>query len=190
MHVIWFNISWMSYNLFLAVIPVIAALLLLKSNNVFFKIFLGVIWLILLPNSIYLITDIIHLPEDLQKNPTTFIQFLLILQYVLLFALGIATYIFALHPFERLLKRKKIQPHFWLYIINFLVGFGIVLGRINRLNSWDIITQYQKVFMSSADIFTTPLLFLYAIIFGIVANIFYFSCKKFIIKEVKELEKM
>ncbi len=190
MDIILFNLSWMSFNIFLAVIPIVAALLMLKTRNIIVQFFLGFIWLIFLPNSIYMITDIIHIFDTNQQTTDPFVQVIIFIQYVLIFVLGIVTFVFSLHPFEKLLRRKKINPTLWLYGVNFLVGFGVVLGRIQRLNSWDVFTNFPQVVANTFSVVTTPSLFGLALLFGLLANIFYFSCKKFLLKEAFDLEKI
>ena len=59
-----------------------------------------------------------------------------------------------------------------------MVGFGIVLGRIQRLNSWEIFTETERVITDSLQITTSSKLVMYAIFFGLLGNLVYFIFRK------------
>src|SRR3989304_10472592 len=143
------NIPWMVFNVFLAVVPIGFGYLMLKKKNLMIKLFASFIWFFFLPNTIYLTTDIIHFPEDAARTSGIFLAINLLL-YIALIVLGVVTYIIAVDPFERLLfkdktKKQRGQNLHLIYILNFFVGFGVVLGRIHGLNSWDIVINTQQV---------------------------------------------
>lgn len=171
-----FNLDWMSFNLSLAIIPVILAWSAYLIKNKILKTILLIIWLTFIPNAIYIITDVLHLIEQTQNiSPLTLI--LLHIQYLIFITLGLLTHILSLYPIEKMLKNQTL-----LIAINFLIGFGIVLGRIHRLNSWDLILDLQKVFNAAQDTLSSPEMILLALLFGLFSNLIYFLFKEKTIK--------
>jgi uncharacterized membrane protein len=99
---------------------------------------------------------------------------------------GLLTFIVALYPFERLLRKGKNNRKSWhagiIIGLNFLVGLGIVLGRVHRLNSWDFVVEIDTVISSIIETLTTPHLLLLVLLFGIFSNFTYFLFKDQIAK--------
>ena len=149
-----FNFSWMSFNMALALISVILAWSAYYIKNKQLKIFLLIIWLMFIPNTIYIVTDILHLLQQ-ASNISIFSRIILYLQYFIFLSIGLLTYILSLYPIEKILKKhykkQKENINILLITINFLIGFGIVLGRVHRLNSWDLILELQKVFNAAKE---------------------------------------
>src|SRR6266536_1969349 len=137
------NISWMGWNVFLALIPPIFGWLLLKTRQKVFKVTFALIWFFFLPNTLYLITDLPHIIWQWQRMHHAG-QLVLALQYITLV----------------------------------LIGVGIVLGRVQRVNSWDIVVDIPKVIGASLNIFSSLELILFVLFFGVFANVYYFVCRK------------
>src|SRR5207248_1183184 len=115
----------------------------------------GLLWLLFLPNTIYIFTDLEHLIDQWPLlHP--FFRIPLLLQYIFFELVGIVTFVIALIPFEKiilplkLLKKRKIPV---LIIFNFLIAFGMVLGRVERINSWEVFTSPLKVTISAIHVF-------------------------------------
>src|SRR6266699_6530875 len=93
------------------------------------------------------------------------------------------TFLLALYPVEKALvrsswlKKKSLVPLFIL-LTNFFIGVGIVLGRVQRINSWDIVVDIPKVIAASLSIFNSLELILFVLFFGVFANVYYFVCRK------------
>src|SRR3990167_10856974 len=105
-----------------------------KANSTFAKLWTGFLWLIFLPNTIYILTCLSHLFEDWPKGGNLF-KLILIFQYALFAIFGIITFVISTYFFQRLLegKRKKgikTTTIIAICILNFIVGFGVVLGVI------------------------------------------------------------
>lgn len=182
MQVLLSNIPWMVFNVFLAVVPIGFGYLALKKKNLIIKLFSGFIWFFFLPNTIYLTSDIIHFLEDAQKISGAFLVIDLLL-YIILIILGVITYVMAIDPFERLLfkdktKKQREQNLPSIYILNFFVGFGVVLGRVHRLNSWDIVINTEQViFYTLETLRSIPLMFL-VFAFMLLSQIVYMRFRK------------
>lgn len=180
------NLSWMSFNLSLAVIPVFLGWFMLDAKKKWTKIVLGFFWLIFLPNSIYLFSDIIHFFQQ-WDTATIFWKGVLVVEYTILILAGLLTYIYSMYPFEKMIAtakklRKKTIITILLIDLNFLIGFGIVLGRIQRINSWDIITNFTSVVHATLDIFSSLEQVTFIILLGLFANFLYFLASQPIIK--------
>ncbi len=180
------NFSWMIYNSLLALIPVFLGWLVYSIKHPKLKILLFIAWLAFIPNTIYVFTDILHLIKDIR-----YVNFLgaviILLQYSALFLAGFATYIMALYPIEKTLKKiykksKKNNVTQLIIGINFLIGFGIVLGRVYRLNSWDIVFNTASVNHALRHLTMSPEMIILAILFGLFANFLYFLFKDKIVK--------
>jgi uncharacterized membrane protein len=67
--------------------------------------------------------------------------------------------------------------------MNSLIGYGMVLGRVLRVNSWQVITAPSEVLRATVEVFTSFNLILLTILFALFVNFFYFlfrgSVKKF-----------
>lgn len=194
------NLSWMLYNLSLAVIPVFLGWWTLLVRNKLLKAIFFALWLVFVPNTIYVFTDIIHIIKDAAKVDGFFEIFVISTQYVGLIIAGFITYILALYPIDRLIRKsvsknkKVIYKHNGLatsviIVLNTLIGIGIVLGRVYRLNSWDVVVEVEKVIVSTVSLLNSPSMIALSLLFGITANFVYFVFKKqvinFIIKDKK-----
>ncbi len=104
-----------------------------------------------LPNAPYVLTDIIHLIEDIRRGYSVWIISLaLIPQYLLFMLIGFEAYVLSLIYLGEYLKRhgwrKYILPA--ELILHALSAIGIYLGRFERFNSWHILTQPDQLVMS------------------------------------------
>ena len=179
MPILLYNLTWMIFNCLLAVIPILFGYFFLATNNIFYKLLSGFLWLIFLPNTIYIFTDLIHIFEQWDKV-ASYDRPLLLLQYILLEAIGLSSFIMAMKPFEKFINGLKLKKNnrVWIVILfNFLIAFGMVLGRVQRVNSWDIFLSYEKVSTSIVQAVTTPQYVGLIVLFGLFCNFFYFLFK-------------
>lgn len=184
MQLLVFNFFWMTFNVILALIAVMLGQIGLKTKNKLFKSLVFIAWLVFLPNTIYLFTDLINLIH--QWGKLNFYQtIVLIFQYLVLQIFGFVTFILALYPFEkslRLLKINKQKIDLYLIALNLLVAFGITLGRVERINSWDVLEHPLKVLFASIHILSSFDLLGLTILFAAFSNISYFLLRKPVLK--------
>ena len=146
--------------------------------------------MLFLPNSPYLLTDLVHTGTRYEEG--YWFNLFLILAFaftgLLLFMLSInhiqEKVLFNLKPF---LKRSV------LYFIFFLCGYGLYLGRLLRFNSWDIFTNPFDLFNAILKSIFDPLCMKET--FGVsclFALFLYFGYKAFIciasLKKIKQNE--
>lgn len=175
----------MTLNIFLALIAVVLGTVAYRVNNKIVKFLLGVLWLLFLPNTIYLFTDLINLIK--QWGHTDFFQRLvLIFQYSVLQAFGFVTFILGLYPFEKYLRTSHIvkvaKIDTVIIVLNFVVAFGITLGRVERINSWDVFQNPIKVINSSLHILSSFELLGFTILFAVFSSISYLLLRKPIVR--------
>lgn len=176
MDTIQYNNSWMLFNAMLAVLPVLFGYFLLLARARSLKIVLGVLWLVFLPNTIYIYTDLMHL---IHQWPTVSLaeKPIIVLQHIMLQVVGIITFILAYRPLEIWLasvsksEKQKIRA---ILLFNLIITFGIVLGRIERVNSWEVISDPVNVILSSVTVLTTFSTLGLLVLLWIVTNCIYF----------------
>jgi len=176
MPVINYNVSWMIYNSFLALLAVGFGYFIFEVENKILRIFFGLVWFLFLPNTIYIFTDLMHLIEQWGYTQGS-VRLLLVLQYTIFELVGIVTFLLAFFPFENIVSRirgfKKNKTVLYI-IFNFIIAFGMVLGRVERINSWDIFTNPHIVLVSGLHVFTSINLIGLTVLFGLICNFIYF----------------
>lgn len=140
------NLERIVWNLFLAFIPLGLSFWLFRrgrSRSIIW--WLGIIvFLAFLPNAPYILTDIVHLIEDVRDVNSVWVVTLIVFPLHLLFILsGFEAYVLSLINLGYYLQRiglSKLIVGAELFI-HALCSFGIYLGRFPRFNSWDLITR-------------------------------------------------
>jgi uncharacterized membrane protein len=145
------------WNLFLAVVPLFASALLRKAaaRNApdAVQLLLLVLWLLFLPNAPYILTDLVHLTPDGSR------LYWYDLGMVLSCAgTGLLLGYLSLFDVHELFERRFGQRFGWSAAVVALLasGYGVYLGRVQRWNSWDLVTNPQSLFMSILDTVINP----------------------------------
>lgn len=166
----------MTYNLYLAILPVIFAWFLFRMPNKVFTIVVGLLWFLYLPNTVYVFTDLIHLINQWPLVDTIG-KMILILQYTLLEVIGLTCFLIAFYPVEKIFQKYGLQgKQFLLSLIgmHFLMGFAMVIGRFERVNSWDVFLNPGFLISSSLNVLFSAEMLAYIVFFGLFSNFFYF----------------
>jgi uncharacterized membrane protein len=140
---IWLTGRWrglfLVWNLFLAWLPLGFAVLAARPESPrWTRWFWSGLWLIFLPNSPYIFTDLIHV------EPRHDTQYWIQLGLVLLFALnGLIVGFLSLHRMQGLVNRHFGPWVGWGLVVltSGLGAIGVAIGRFLRRNSWDILVQ-------------------------------------------------
>ncbi|HTD67715.1 MAG TPA: DUF1361 domain-containing protein [Candidatus Limnocylindria bacterium] len=134
---------YLVWNLFLAWVPLLLALrveALHESNTIRGWRFwiTAAAWLLFFPNAPYIFTDLSHLTLATKSRWWTD------LVVILLFAvIGLVLAFISLHRLHAVVSRRHGGPAGWAFVFGaaFLSGFGVYLGRFERWNSWDVVTN-------------------------------------------------
>jgi uncharacterized membrane protein len=150
-----FSLDW---NLFLSWIPLLIAFLTNSLTKRFGKIpvpviLLSILWLAFFPNAPYMITDLAHLTVDYERDLTWHDTIMLFIYAEVALFNGLVS-LYWIHQAWRLVF-KRVFSTFFLLISLPLAGFGVYLGRVKRMNSWDIIhdpeNMVKELFRSLMD---------------------------------------
>ena len=171
-----FNVFMMGWNVFLSVVPIILAQVLLKAKSKILQIVLLPLWLVFLPNTLYMITDVIHIFNPRFSQMTTPFQILGIGLYLLIFFLAVYTFVLSikpiLHKYHAFLDGLHSQSKYLLFsFFSLLIGFAISMGRFQRTNTWYLFTQPVRVFRDVIDSLTDPIVLLTALFYAMGAYI-------------------
>jgi uncharacterized membrane protein len=121
-------------------------------------ILLGLLWLVLYPNAAYLVTDYVHVFANPKYDSMPFgnVYLWYDLVFFFLYALcGLLLGYLSLR-YVHLAILNKLPPSLcWLFVggVSYLAAFGVYIGRIKRLNSWDVFNLRGLVEQIS-DLFT------------------------------------
>lgn len=139
------------WNLFLAWLPLLVSVLALlftriaRGRNLAIGLtVLGVSWLLLYPNAPYLTTDFIHLVSNpnYEDHLVETLRFWYDLVLFFLFSWsGLLLGYISMRHFHSIVSHYVHSWFGWIFvvIVSFLGGFGVYLGRVTRLNSWDVL---------------------------------------------------
>ena len=145
------NMRWMTWNLFLAFIPLVLSVWLFrrikKSRSWVWWLGFAVFYAFL-PNAPYLLTDVIHLIDDIRTIQSVWmITLVLIPVYLVVILAGFEAYVISVINMGHYLHR--IGKSQWILgmelITHALSAIGDYWGRFLRFNSWDFVTQPDAV---------------------------------------------
>jgi uncharacterized membrane protein len=131
------NARWMGWNLVLALVPLALAVLLFRGRRQRTPLWwLGTAaFVAFLPNAPYVMTDVIHLFTDVRTVESDAVLSLAVLpQYVLFIGVGVASYTACL---------LLVGTH--QLLLHGVCAIGIYIGRVARLNSWDLLLRPGRV---------------------------------------------
>jgi len=137
-----FTFIGLAWNLFLAWLPYLMSSLIqyqqsVKTNK--WKLAAGsFVWLLFIPNSFYILTDLFHLGEH--GGVPLWFDLALIISFAWN---GLLLGILSVRQMERVMQRFIPGKHelLFIYPIMWLNALGVYIGRYLRFNSWDIITN-------------------------------------------------
>jgi uncharacterized membrane protein len=166
----------MLWNLYLAAIPTALALVLFRRpmrTGPGWWLTFGA-WLLFLPNAPYVLTDVVHMFHDLRVAHSSARVGAVVVMYALFAAAGLASYVVSMQLFRRFLHRvapRRIVAAV-LLTVHGLCVVAMGLGRIVRLNSWDVVLAPRSVLASVMHVphpFTVVLLAMMFVVVGVSA---------------------
>jgi len=183
---------WVLYNVFLALVPVALAYFfswLAGAKFPFRKpamVIVGLVWIVFVPNTCYLITEWRHFLETLGYTnlPSTWqwdmdsriLLMGLTLFYVCYSGAGVFAFALSVRPMVRLLKNWELRPWLWGIPFFILVSMGVYLGLIHRFNSWNILDQFGTIWATVLELGHRPELFSFIVLFaGVLWLVYLFA---------------
>jgi uncharacterized membrane protein len=151
--------DYLLWNLFLAWLPLLITICLLRSLRSHLwsssgPLLLTLLWLVVLPNSFYMISDFVHVQDVARHN---------LLYDIVMFTSFIFTATMlgfcSLYMVHAELRKRVTLRTSWLLvgIILFLCSFAIYLGRNLRWNSWDVLVNPAGILFDVSDHIIHPL---------------------------------
>ena len=145
--------GFLAWNLFLAWIPLLLAAAVVTAWRWGLRISvvpLLALWLLFFPNAPYVITDFVHL-RDIGGMPRWF-DVLLIGSFA---ATSLALGFVSLHLVQNLIRATLGVAWSWVAALTVIAlsGVGIYLGRVEQLNSWDVLdpTRLRAALHAAAE---------------------------------------
>ena len=174
---------FLPWNLFLAFVPYCITWWMTKNVSIIenkIKFFMVIAaWLLFIPNSFYIITDLVHFTH-IRSAPKWF-DLLLIFSFAWN---GILFGIISLRRVETLiaLVRGKQFSVFIVFGVMWLCALGVYIGRFLRYNSWDILTDPFSLAGEILNMIIHPFVHEYAwgmtICYSVFMTFIYFTIKK------------
>ncbi len=150
---------YLLWNLFLAWIPLVLAYFLVRNVTKstwgsWPAIGLSLAWLVFLPNSFYIVSDLIHL-EDMPRTDVLFDSVMFSMFIITGLVLGYTS----LYMVHRQLWRRLggLRSGMFISALLFLCSFAIYLGRDLRWNSWDILVNPAGILFDVSERLIDPL---------------------------------
>ena len=149
---------FLGWNLFLAFLPYVITIFLARNPAwVANKWTFGVAfftWLVFIPNSFYIITDLFHLRQN--WNSPIWFDLLLILSFAWN---GLLMWILSIRQMEKFIAGFWGKRHelYFLFPIMWLNALGVFIGRYLRFNSWDIVTNPFRLGIDMVYLVTHPI---------------------------------
>lgn len=168
-----FSLDW---NLFLSWIPLLIAFVTKTISKRFGKLpiligILSFIWILFFPNAPYMITDLVHLTVDYESN-ITWHDIIMLFYYAQISLFNGLVSLYWFHQTWIRTYSGRISKLFLLLSFP-LGGFGVYLGRIRRLNSWDILHNPQDLFQKIIESTFNQTALLLSVEFGLLLGAFY-----------------
>jgi len=190
--------GWIVWNLFLAFIPMVLSFWLFRwqhpSRSLAWWIGL-IVFIAFLPNAPYLLTDIIHLIGAARSTRSIWIVTLIFIPlHTFAILAGFEAYVISLINQGHYLRQQGAGKFVaWAEIlVHSLCAVGIYLGRFNRLNSWDLVTNFRNVVMTSFNELTSKFPVVVILITVLVLILFYWIMKQItlgIVLRIRQIRK-
>lgn len=151
-------------------------------------LFIG--WLLFFPNAAYVITDIRHLlnycPLD-SPNKVCADNAWMIIFFFTYSSFGWVAFYYLLKLMSELFNEifKRLSPNFFVALVIPLSSFGVLIGLLNRFNSWDIFLFPLRLLRALAVYFSDINYFIDWLVFTLGLYWLYFA-GEVIFKKVKK----
>jgi len=171
------NGFWMAWNLTLALVPLLLAAVLFRGRrrpSAGWWVGLAA-FVVLLPNAPYVLTDVVHFVPDVRGADRLSVAIAFIAQYGVFFLVGVESYVVSVMLLTRWLQARGRS---WATVpaevgIHAVCAAGVYLGRVGRLNSWDIVVRPDRFIHSLAGLGSPRAIALTALTFVAVSTVYW-----------------
>ena len=136
------------------------------------------LFILLLPNAPYILTDVIHLYDDIRSNNYSvwILTLVLVPQYLLFMLTGFEAYVLSLIGLSHYLKMQGWGK--WIFptevITHALCAIGVYLGRFVRFNTWDVFSNSDALVNTMINDLVGRVPFLVMLItFMVIASLYF-----------------
>ncbi len=149
--------AYLLWNLFLAWLPLVWAWWLLQRLRTQplsqpGNIFLTFLWIGFLPNSFYLVSDLIHL--EITGEVSLLYDAVMFCSFIFnAYAVGMIS-VYLMH--RELLRRVHGAAHGLIALVLLACSFAIYLGRYLRWNTWDVLINPAGLLFDVSDRIVSP----------------------------------
>lgn len=190
------------WNLFLIIIPwlLCGSLARYRRKTKFKKpihkliaIFLGLLWLLFIPNAAYIITDVRHILDICPANSPHNVclpNAWMMMFYFTYAVLGWVAFVYLIRQMNDLVaKIWHKQAAIWFRVVIMpITALGLLLGLINRWNSWELFTTPISLFKTLLLYITDLNYFMNWLLFSVFLYILYWM-GNLIFKQFKKINK-
>lgn len=151
------GLHFMIWNLFLAWIPYLISLTLERTRRNgkigFLSLVVLIIWLLFFPNAPYMITDFQYAGN--YEHPLLWLNIVTLISFAWT---GLLLGYLSLREVQLFLEKQLSRRWTWSIIVVSMVAasYGIFLGRYQRWDSWNILTQPVNLLTDILHTITTP----------------------------------
>ncbi len=153
------------WNLFLAYIPYLIATNIQATRPTGMRLLVkSMLWLLFLPNALYIITDLKHL-KIRPPIPEWYDSLLLFSYSTLALLFGLISFYYMNQVLKNYVS-PKIQ-HLSILVLSITSGFGVYLGREERWNSWNLFTHPITLLHDCCTLITLPHVWAFSLCYGL-----------------------
>jgi uncharacterized membrane protein len=105
------------------------------------------VFIAILPNAPYILTDIIHFYDAVRAISSVWkITLVIVPTYILFIGIGWFSYVFSLVNIRQYMSRNQLGAYITIaeFSLHLLCAIGIYIGRFIRFNSWNLVTQPKQ----------------------------------------------
>jgi len=183
-----YEVFFIAWNLFLLIIPFFLCRLLswfYDANkfrswyNKFIGILIAFLWLIFIPNTIYVIADMRHIIGFCPVNEKNICisNAWMIMFFFTYASIGWVAFVYLINQMKDTIK--KIFPYFnlsvYLFFIMPVISLGMLLGLINRWNSWEVFISPSNIISDALKYITDFTYFKNWLLFTIFLYVLYYA---------------
>ena len=186
MELLAWNALWMGWNAILAILGFLTVIPLKLAKRFWQRVLFGGVWLLFVPNSLYVLSDIKHLFRQ-WMHLSGWGLVALCVQFFVLITLGVIMFLLSVREFEHVLTEELMERwrlvrenNRWVLDVMLLsllglVAFGLVMGRVMRTNTWYVITDPVRVLVDALEVLTSPWMMAMVFAYWVIGSGLYFS---------------